>query len=210
MHFSCHSVNRTYASCRMMRIEREEGSRGIMSSTNPRPSAPATDAIITALANLVNDAKTETREPSHSDIDFQIQRAGLTPGDPKTAGQVVGKAKRVRAVLSWALEHDHEKGERFVAAFIAMLKGKGGFRKDSPNFVGDDALTEAIEAFRQEGYTLSTDGHLGPASLDTLSGAKLTAALEAYVQRARRGAKTPPCSLVQERTCSKRRQHMFL
>ena len=68
-------------------------------STN---KAPVNDAIIVAVARLVDDAQSGTREPSHSDLEFQINRAGLSDGDPKVQGQVVGKAKRVRATLSWA------------------------------------------------------------------------------------------------------------
>lgn len=153
-----------------------------------RPKAPVNDAIIVAVARLVDDAQTETREPSHSDIEFQISRAGLAAGDPKTQGQVVGKAKRVRATLSWALEHTPDNAEVLVAALIALIRGKGGFRKGSPNFVGEDAITDAAEAFRSEGYTLTADGELQPTSLDTLEGAQLTSALEAYVRRARRGS----------------------
>jgi len=52
------------------------------------------DAIIVSVATLVDDAQSGTREPSHSDIEFQIVRAGLSQGDPKNHGQTVGKAKR--------------------------------------------------------------------------------------------------------------------
>jgi hypothetical protein len=64
---------------------------------------PISDAIIVAVASIVDDAQTATREPSHSDIEFQMSRAGLGPGDPKNQGQTVGKAKRVRAALYWGL-----------------------------------------------------------------------------------------------------------
>jgi hypothetical protein len=153
-----------------------------------RPRAPVTDAIIVAVARLVDDAQTETREPSHSDIEFQVSRANLTPGDPKAQGQVVGKAKRVRAILSWALEHAPDRAEVFVAAFVAMLRGKGAFREGSRNFVGQEPLLDAIEAFRSEGFVLSAEGELRPTSLDTLTGSDLTTALEASVRRARRGS----------------------
>ena len=65
--------------------------------------APVNDAIMVAVARLVDDAQSGTREPSHSDLEFQMNRAGLGPGDPKSQGQTVGKAKRVRAVLYWGL-----------------------------------------------------------------------------------------------------------
>ncbi len=154
-----------------------------------RPRAPLSDTIIVAVANLVNDAQSDRhREPSHSDIDFQVHRAGLTPADPKAQGQVVGKAKRVRAILSDAIDKAPVKGEIFVAALLSVIRAKGGFRKDSPNFVGEHTVTDAIAAFEAEGYLLGRDGTLSPLSLDTLSGIDLSRALEAYVRRARRGS----------------------
>lgn len=159
-----------------------------MAPVDKRPRAPLNDAIIVAVARLVDDAQSERREPSHSDIEFQINRAGLTRGDPKSQGQIVGKAKRVRATLSWALEHAPNEAEVFVAALIALIRGKGGFRRGSPNFVGDDVIVDATEALRSEGYVLSAEGELRPMSIDTLSGVQLTEALEAYVRRARRGS----------------------
>ncbi len=66
---------------------------------------PLNDSILFAMARLVDDARVATREPSHSDIEFCINRWKLTAGDPKSQGQSVGKAKRVRAVLSWAVEN---------------------------------------------------------------------------------------------------------
>jgi hypothetical protein len=150
--------------------------------------APVNDAIMVAVARLVDDAQSGTREPSHSDIEFQINRAGLGAGDPKSQGQTVGKAKRVRAALYWGLEHTPDQAELFVAALIALLRGKGGFRNGSPNYVGDEAITDARDAFLSEGYVLSTEGELYPSTLDNLSGISMTTALEAYVRRAQRGS----------------------
>jgi hypothetical protein len=150
--------------------------------------APISDAIIVAVASLIDDAQTATREPSHSDIEFQMSRAGLGPGDPKNQGQTVGKAKRVRAGLYWGAEHAPDKAEEFVAALIALVRGKGGFRKGSPNFVGEEAITDAKDAFLCEGYVLSAEGELYPGTLDNLSGVNMTAALQAYVRRAQRGS----------------------
>jgi hypothetical protein len=155
-----------------------------MSSTK----APVNDAIMVAVARLVDDAQSATREPSHSEIEFQISRAGLGAGDPKNQGQPVGKAKRVRAVLSWGLENSPDKAESFVVALIALVRGKGGFRSGSSNFVGEEAIVDAREAFRLEGYVLSEEGELYPSTLDNLTGINLTAALEAYVRRAQRGS----------------------
>ena len=149
---------------------------------------PLSDSIAIAVARLVDDARTERRDPSHSDIGDQIQRAGLGTADPLARGQHVGKAKRVRAVLLWAIEHDPSSGGRLVAGLVDHIRGCGGFRGDSPNFVGEEAWRDAADALRAEGYELSSNGDLRPVVLDSLAGRELTDALAAYVRRARQGA----------------------
>lgn len=151
-------------------------------------STPLSDSIVVAMARLVDDAQNTTREPSHSDLEFQISKAGLRAGDPKAQGQIVGKAKRIRSTLNWALENDLSAGQCLVGGLLAQLRGCGGFRDTSPNFVGTEALEDARCAFRLEGYDLGSDGSLQPVLLDNLSGATLTSALETYVRRAKRGA----------------------
>jgi hypothetical protein len=159
-----------------------------MNGQTKQDRAPVTDAIVIAVARLVDDAQGDRRDLSHSDLDFLVSRYELATADPRAQGQTYGKAKRVRAILSWALENAPDRAERFVASLIAMLRGKGGFRSGSSNFIGDEAILDAAEAFRAEGFVLSSDGELRPTSLDTLSGVELTAALESYVRRARRGS----------------------
>jgi len=153
-----------------------------------KPRAPVNDAIIAAVARLVDDAQSERRDPSHSDIEFEIKRAGLTSGDPIAQGYTVGKAKRVRSTLSWGLEHAPNEVEVFIAALIALIRGNGGFRPSSANFAGEDAIAGATDGFRSEGFVLSADGELCAANIDTLAGTALAAALEAYVRRALRGS----------------------
>jgi hypothetical protein len=141
--------------------------------------APVNDAIIVAVARLVDDAQSGTREPSHSDLEFQINRAGLNDGDPKGQGQVVGKAKRVRATLSWGIDNAPDKAEAFLAALIGLIRGKGGFRAGSSNFVGEEAILDAREVFRLEGFVLSDDGELFASTLDNLSGVQMTGTYKA-------------------------------
>jgi hypothetical protein len=69
-----------------------------------------------------------------------------------------------------------------------LVRGCGGFRPASQNYVGAEAIENAIAAFRTEGFVLTSDGELQPVVLESLSGAALTAALEAYVRRAKLGA----------------------
>jgi hypothetical protein len=150
--------------------------------------APLTDTVIIAVAQLVGDAQSGTREPSHSDIEFPTNRCDLTPGDPRAQGQQVGKEKRVRETLSWAIENDYPAGEALVAGIVSLIKACGGFRKTSPNYVGSHAIENAIDAFRAEGYELTTDGELHPVILDKLFGLEATEALRRYVRRVQRGA----------------------
>ncbi len=149
--------------------------------------APLSDVIITAISRLVDDAQSETRDPSHSDIEFCANRAHLQNGDPRARGQSVGKAKRVRNILYWATDNAPEDGEIFVARLVSLVKGCGGFRPDSQNYVGSDCINSAVEAFKTEGYELALDGELSPTVLENLSGAELTEALESYIRRARKG-----------------------
>lgn len=159
-----------------------------MTNRSESTTAPLTDAIIVALSKLVDDAQAEAyREPSHSEIQMQIDRAGLASCDPNQNGQTVGKAKRVRAVLNWAIENNPSAGGRFTFGLLGHIRGCGGFRSQSPNYVGSDSVQGAIEAFSTEGCVLGEDGVLNQKILDSLEGAELTEALGGYVRRAKRG-----------------------
>lgn len=156
--------------------------------TNER-AGPLSDAVITTMARLVDDSQEEmSRQPTHSELEHEFQRAGVMAGDPNREGKPVGKAKRVRGVLSWAIEHQPEAGERLVYLLVSMIRAKGGFRPDSANYVGAEAITDAQGTFREEGFDLGMDGSLSRLLLDKLSGRDLTKALRNYVRRAKRGA----------------------
>jgi len=151
---------------------------------------PINDTIIAAIAQLIDDSKSngQYRDPTHSDLDFYVMHAGLAAYDPKGQGQVVGKAKRVRAILHEALDKNMPGGPTLIASIMSKVKACGGFRPDSSNFVGTEAIANAQAAFEAEGYSLAADGSIGPKVLDSLRGAELTAALRAYAQRAQKGA----------------------
>jgi hypothetical protein len=91
-------------------------------------------------------------------------------------------------VLYWGIENSPDKAESFVASIISLIRGKGGFRSGSANFVGEEAINDVKDAFLREGYVLSDDGDLYANSLENLSGTSMTTALEAYVRRAQRGS----------------------
>lgn len=153
---------------------------------------PLTDAIVIAVAQLVDDSQTERRDPSHSDIEFQIDRSGLAQGDPGRSGKPVGKFKRVQGTLSWALSNDLPAGQALVAGVVATVRGHGGFRRTSANYCGDEAIANLIASFTTEGWELGSDGSLQPKVLDSLTGKALSSALRTYAERARRGALDSP------------------
>ncbi|RFB72937.1 MULTISPECIES: abortive infection family protein [unclassified Herbaspirillum] len=150
---------------------------------------PINDTIISAIASLIDDAKTGTsRVPTHYDISFEVERVNLLAVDPKELGQQVGKAKRVRAILSWALEHNQQAGAKLIELLLSKVKASGGFRIGSENYVGRDAIENAMAAFKSEGFTLEEDGTIHAQVLNNLTGKELTAALLKYAQRAQKGS----------------------
>lgn len=150
---------------------------------------PVTDLIVAAVSKMVDDSQADGyREPSHSDLDFYIGRANLTKADPKAQGQTVGKAKRVRAVLSWALDNDQKAGGKLIETLISKVRASGGFREKSENYIGKEVVLRAVDAFNAEGFVLSLDGALSPKNLESLSGRELTDALRGYARRAKKGS----------------------
>lgn len=151
---------------------------------------PLNDEIAVAISLLVDDALVVTRKPSHADLDNIILRHKVDKGDPKLNGQNanVGKAKRVNAVLNWALEYNQEGGETFVSSLLSLIRGHGGFREDSPNFIGHESIRNLQSSLKAEGVILLGDGMVTPIVLDNLSDLEMEEALEGYIRRAKKGA----------------------
>lgn len=140
-----------------------------------------TDEIAFALAQFFDRIG-----PSHDEITTLVRRAGFEALDPMHGpGEPIGKMRRVRTVLTTAAEPS--SADRLVIAFVQALRSHGSFVRDTPDFPGEDRFRALREAFRTQGYELSTDGQLLPLSLDALDGVRLGEALEAYVRRALRG-----------------------
>jgi Abortive infection C-terminus len=116
-------------------------------------------------------------------------RARLQAGDPKhrDPNLMIGKRKRVLAVLTYALDKDRVAGAKLAAQLLGAVRGIGGFRSTSEDYVGAEVLRNARAAFRDQGFELDDDGNLRPLSLENLEGAELSEALRLYVRRARAG-----------------------
>jgi hypothetical protein len=144
-----------------------------------------TDAIAQAVAGLFD----ADRRPAHSDLDRLFARAGLQDGDPKhhDPNLMIGKRKRVLAVLTHALDNNRGAGSKLVAQLLGAVRGVGGFRTTSEDYVGGEVVRNARAAFRDQGFELDEDGNLSPISLENLEGAELSDALRLYIRRARAG-----------------------
>lgn len=142
--------------------------------------------VVHAVSGLVDDAGA-TREPSHSEIEDAIRAAGATSGDPKQHGSSVGKQKRVRATLRWAVEHDDAVAQKLVRELISLVRSLGGFREDSPNYCGTETIQNCRNAFTGSTVELTIDGLLRPRGLESLVGRELTDALRSYAERAQQG-----------------------
>jgi hypothetical protein len=129
------------------------------------PSSPLTDTIAISVSELVQ----AERPPTHDQLDRLFSRTGLASADPKReGGGPVGKLKRVRAVLTYAIDAKPDAGSQLVSLLVDAVRAGGGFRPTSPNFVGEQAVRDVQDAFRSEGYELDSDGVLRPALLDNL------------------------------------------
>lgn len=144
--------------------------------------------MVHAVSRLVDDWQ-NPREPSHSDIGAALTRAGLGPGDPHADPTTpkVGKQKRVRQALQWALDNDEPSGSQGLEALINLVRGSGGFLPNSPNYCGEDTIQTCVAAFEGEAVELTVDGILRSRNLSALSGRELSDALRSYVVRAQRG-----------------------
>jgi hypothetical protein len=115
---------------------------------------PLTDAVIVALALLVDDSQlAEKREPTHYDLDLLFAQANLVRGEQLgPGGRPVGKAKRIRGALNWAMINNQKGGEAFVSALISNVQGKGGFRSQSANYCGSEAIANLVAAIANNGW----------------------------------------------------------
>jgi hypothetical protein len=70
---------------------------------------------------------------------------------------------------------------------VGAVRGFGGFRADSPNFCGHEAIDNLVAALAGGPAELTLDGMLRPRNLAALTGRELTEALRSYVMRVQQG-----------------------
>jgi hypothetical protein len=154
---------------------------------------PINESIMIAVAKLVDDSQeSDRRDPAHSDLEFLINNSGLQAADPSKQGRPVGKSKRIKTVLNWAISNNIGAGEKLVTSIISTVQGYGGFRTESSNFCGNEAIANLVSAFSLVGWELSIDGALYPKVLPVFGTKGATQALKIYAERARNGSIDSP------------------
>jgi hypothetical protein len=88
-----------------------------MNELNEMNKAPLNDEIAIAISRMVDDSQVDKREPSHSQIEDQFKRVNLINIDPNQNGRTVGKAKRIREVLTWAIDNNIEAGQNLYGTY---------------------------------------------------------------------------------------------
>lgn len=151
---------------------------------------PLTEAIIHAVCRLVDDHGSP-REPSHSQVGFVIEQAGLSEVDHAENPRPAGKERRLRAILTWAHVNDIERGQALLLHLFPLLRGCSGFM-EGPHFVGHNQLLSAQEAFAAEGWELTAIGDLHPMLLEITGGQEAEHVLRGYVRRLRRNPDDTP------------------
>jgi hypothetical protein len=144
------------------------------------------DEVVSAVARFFEGG----RGPSHDELSRLFRRFGLADADPaeRFPNEQIGKMKRVREVLSAAIDTNAPAGEQLVKGIVASIRARGGFRETSAEYAGHDAIKAARDAFRAQGYDLDSSGELRPMLLDDLAGVAATDALAAYTRRAHAGS----------------------
>jgi len=126
-----------------------------------------------------------SKGPSHDELNRLFAQTGFARFDPSrsAAAGTVGKLKRVRGALMDGAEADPVAALAFVRGLTAMLKARGAFDPDSPQYAGEAIIGAARTAMNSVGWRLEDTGALHPTSIAGLVGRDLGDALEQYVRR---------------------------
>jgi hypothetical protein len=143
------------------------------------------DEIAYAAINLID----ANRPPSHDQLSRLFTQTKVSSADP---GSELGKVKRMRTVMSHALERDRAGSARLVFGLINLIRGEGGFRHDSVNFIGTETLRNLQDAYRASSFELASNGELRPLLLDNVPRSESHDVLKTYVRRIRQGSKDAP------------------
>lgn len=79
-----------------------------------------------------------------------------------------------------------------MVALLNLVRGVGGFRKGSSNYVGEEEIINLQQILKNSGYYLDDTGNIGHLILDNITEFEMEEALWNYVRRAKRDKKMQP------------------
>ncbi|MDX6707421.1 MAG: hypothetical protein QOI48_3267 [Solirubrobacteraceae bacterium] len=126
---------------------------------------------------------------SHDQLEQLFAGAGLAGADP---GPGQGKAKRMRAVMDYAMARDRKAGALLVYRLVCSIRGHGGFREGDAAHIGEARYLNLRDAYRASNFELDRDGELRPRLLDAAPPLESDEVLRAYVRRIQQGATDAP------------------
>jgi len=94
--------------------------------------------ISTEIASVVARFCDGHKGPTHDELSMFFAQTKLTAGDPGTRmpdGSPIGKMKRVRRVLTYAMQNEPDAGSRLVLMIVDSVRASGGFHEGSDGFV---------------------------------------------------------------------------
>jgi len=154
--------------------------------------------ISTEIASVVARFCDGHKGSTHDELSMFFAQTKVAAGDPGTKmpdGSPIGKMKRVRRVLTYAMQHEPDAGSRLVLMIVDSVRASGGFHEGSDGFVGVELMDQARRGFAALGYEFDAEGHVRPATLENLHGVEMTEALWTYVRRARAGVTDSPLAV---------------
>lgn len=147
-------------------------------------------SIIVSFARLFEQSSSVYRKPSHSEISKVLQDLNIVDLDPKIADPGLSKVKRVEFLLYTLTSEDMDsiKGQDLFFRLLDLLRGYGGFRADSDNYVGKEAFENFKYVLKSSGIFIDDGGNIIPAILDNLTESEYEEALLKYIRRAKKGS----------------------
>ncbi|WP_290774274.1 MULTISPECIES: abortive infection family protein [unclassified Exiguobacterium] len=147
-------------------------------------------SIIVSFARLFEQSSLVYRKPSHSEISKVLQDLNIADLDPKIADPSLSKVKRVEFLLYTLTSEDIDsiKGQDVFFRLLDLLRGYGGFRADSDNYVGKEAFENFKYVLKSSGIFIDDGGNIIPVILDNLTESEYEEALLKYIRRAKKGS----------------------
>lgn len=146
--------------------------------------------VIVSFARIVEQSSSFYRKPSHNEISKVLHDLSIADLDPRIDDPGLSKVKRIEFLLYTLTSEDiySTKGQELFFRLLDLLRGYGGFREDSENYVGKEAFENFLYVLKSSGIFIDEGGNITPVILDNLTESEYEEALIKYIRRAKKGS----------------------